>query len=192
MKRSLVLTCLIAICSLLILSSSAGAISLYAPDIEGIQIGSDFSYNIMIKDLEENQNLSEFDFTVIFDPSILKFNSYAFSDSLGSGDDVLDWSSGDIGNGRIHLAELSWLQNFEQPTKQPDSFYLVTLNFHAINVGLTPVLFEAVTLGDEWGRPLLATLENGSVDVVTPEPATVFLLGFGLIGVAGLRRKFKK
>jgi hypothetical protein len=125
---------------------------------------------------------------VIFDPSILKFEDYKFSGYLG--DDALDWSLGEIGGGKVHLAELSWLQNFEQP-KQPDSFYLVTLNFHAINSGLTPVLFEAVTLGDEWGRPLLATLENGSVNV-TPEPATLVLLGFGLIGVVSLRKKFGK
>jgi hypothetical protein len=60
------LTCLIVIGSLLVLSSPAWAISLYAPDIQGIQDGSDFSYNIMIKDLGANQNLAEFDFTVIF------------------------------------------------------------------------------------------------------------------------------
>lgn len=35
-------------------------------------------------------------------------------------------------------------------------------------------------------------LDNGGADAHTPEPTTVFLLGSGLFGIAGLRRKFKK
>ena len=47
-------------------------------------------------------------------------------------------------------------------------------------------------LGDALGDPLTAdTLQSASVNVI-PEPGTMMLVGTGLVGIAGFRRKYKK
>lgn len=52
--------------------------------------------------------------------------------------------------------------------------------------------YTAAGLGTEWAQIPLKGYENDPGQVVVPEPATMLLLGSGLIGLAGFRRKFRK
>ncbi len=100
---------------------------------------------------------------------------------------AMDLSFGDLGFGVINLAELSWLWDL---SSQPDAFTLATISFDAIALGSTALEFSGVNLGDG-ERVLEATLGTGKV-TATPIPSPLILLGSGLMGIVGFRRKKQK
>ncbi len=75
---------------------------------------------------------------------------------------------------------------------QTASFTLATLSFNAVGLGTTALSFVPGVAGfavsDGFGDPLSITANDGSVDVVAPEPGTLLLLGAGL-GVLALRAR---
>ena len=152
----------------------------------------------------EAPSLSTFDLDVTYDPAILSFNSYKLAWSLGDVNinEASDFSLGETTPGTINLSELSFLEAsstsgpfFIEPYLdeiQPDSFTLAILTFDALAVGTSDLNFHNVILGDVDAFPFSETiiLKSGSISVV-PEPATLLLLGCGLIGLGMLGKKRK-
>jgi len=191
-KRLFIYLCVV--CGVVMLNSQAWAIALsFNPSASSIGVGDSIGIDILISGLD-NDDLSAFDFDINYDDTILVFDSYALGDELGVVDpsdpwaDAEDWSGGDMGGGVINLAEVSWLWDFGF---QQDSFTLATVFFTGISLGTSLLSFSDVILGDDWGEPLSATLESGTVSPV-PEPGTILLLSSGLLGLVGFRKKFGK
>lgn len=187
--RKLFILCCIA-CTAPFLCSQAWAITLsFNPATSWIDVGDPIDISIAISGLE-NENLSTFDLNINYDAAILSFDKYVLGSGLGDLSNPMeaeDWSLGG-GGGTVHLSEISLLLDFSW---QHDSFTLATVSFTGISMGTSPLQFSNVILGDEWGNELSATLADGSVNVV-PVPTTILLMGSGIAGVLGLRKRFKR
>lgn len=169
------------VCAVALLSNQAWAIALsFSPSTSFFDVGDSIDVDIIISGMETD-NLAEFSFDINYDDSILTFDSYVLGTELTDpfwGQD--DWSLGDRGGGIINLSELSWLMDF---SSQPDVFRLATVSFTGLTLGTSSLSFSNVILGDDWGDPLSADLETGTVSPV-PEPATILLLGTGPAAVS--------
>jgi hypothetical protein len=187
-KRGKILTA--AFLMILVATSSSWAINLsFSPEYVQKQVSDSLSVDLMVSGLEET-NLAGFDLTVNFDDTILSFLGYSLGDGLG---ESMDLSGGDSGAGMFHIGEasLEWDLGF-----QPDSFSLATLSFEGIAEGLSDLFLSDVTLADDWGNSLQASLGNGSVLIgntsAVPEPTTMTLFGLGLILMAGINRNMNR
>lgn len=174
----------------LALAASAQAAGLsFSPVTATMTVGNTVNVDINISGLE-SVDLGSFDLDVTYDEFVLSFNSYTLYDGLGViPDEADDWSLGDDGSGTINLAEVSYLSDL---SGQLDSFFtLATITFDGLAVGNSALEFTYVDLGDEWGDPVAVDfLGTAGVDVnPVPVPATVWMLGSGLVGLMRIRRK---
>lgn len=167
-------------------SAQAATLS-FLPDYNSITVGETVSVDIEISGLE-SVDLAGFDLDVSFDDSVLDFTGYTLYDELGVVPaDASDWSQGDDGSGTINVAEMSWLWDL---SGQSDSFTLATLTFAGLEVGSSDLTFTYTDLSDDWGDVITADLLGGNVDVnPVPLPGAVWLLGSGLAGLVGLKRR---
>ena len=145
-------------------------------------------------------SVGDFDIDILYDPTLMEFDSYVLGSFLGDVDwfEADDWSLGDpSGTGAIDLAEVSYLWPMELNLMQPSEFILAELTFHCLGAGVSDISIDGsdpyLTLGNELGNMFdVITLGEPLTISQTPEPATMLLLGTGLLGLAGFRRKFKK
>lgn len=185
-------------------SSSPASASLLTPDLritpaaQTISLGTPVQVALTISGLGDfvAPSLSTFDLNVEFDPTILGFNSVTFGDPvLGDQLDLLglgSLSSATPGSGTVNLFELSFDSPDALDSLQSGAFTLATLTFDSLLAGTSPLAMTFVILGDAGGDALTVDLFNGSVEVreaAVPEPATILLLGAGLVSVAWLRRR---
>ena len=134
-----------------------------------------------------------YDIDTSFDSTAVSFDSAVFGDPiLGNQLDLYGFGTINAvspGVGVVNIFELSLDLPADLDSMQADSFVLATLTFDALSVGTSQLSLTANSVGDSLGIPLVTTLNNGSVNVVIPEPSTIILCGLGIVAAAIRHRR---
>jgi len=169
--------------------SADSATLLLVPSWQTIKVSETATVDLLISGLGDftSPSLGAFDIDINFNNSALTFRSETFGTFLGTSIQSVDTSI----PGAVNLAEVSLESVPKLDCLQPDSFLLAKLTFEGIRVSTSLVGFGTADLSDALGNVIAnPTLVPGNVQVV-PIPTAVWLLGAGLIGLLGLRRRFK-
>ncbi|MEN6374412.1 MAG: PEP-CTERM sorting domain-containing protein [Smithella sp.] len=151
----------------------------------------------IIATLGVREIVAAYDLDIAYDPSIVTATAVSFGSMLGGPANSLPGAIGT--SGLIDLWEVSFLSDADLALLQgAGPITLATLFFRGDNIGTSPLSFiNYGQAGNDikgynnipYGSP---TLDGGSITVsgtAVPLPPSILLLGFGLMGLAGIRRK---
>ncbi len=172
--------CAIIIISFLVFQAFSTTIGFSSPFKAAL--GEKISVDIMLSEMDENEDLGGFSFDLFYDPEILQFNDFTFSDNLGNliAGEAFDFGSELVSPGQLFLSNVSLLSP-EELLFQPNDFKLATVVFDALSFGKSILSLDNVILSNSYGNELTFSVMNGSASV--PEASTLPLLGLGLIAL---------
>jgi hypothetical protein len=174
----------------------------FSPSDNEVGIGNSVSVDLVISELGADI-LTGFDLDVLYDDTLLAFDSFEFGTDcggfscldvlgLGSLQEATDW-----GFGVVEVFELSFDLDADLMAFQPDAFVLGTFTFTGLDFGTSALdifIWELAgeyvfdpDLGFDVPKALDATVEGGQIEV--PEPGTWLLLMSGLLGLRMMGRK---
>lgn len=145
----------------------------------------------------DSVDLTGFDIEIVYDRSMLDFSGYILTDELGSISDgeALDNSYEDdsFAPGTISLSVVSLLDD-QDLASQSDDFVLATLYFWGDQEALSGVSVSSldISIANVGLDAISFTIETATQSSSVPVPATMFLLGTGLVGLVGVSRCKKK
>ena len=150
-----------------------------------VSIGDIFTVDILISGVDPTLPVQAFEFDIDYDPTILTPLSIVdggyLPSPLGISPLVIesDLNPPDI---NFAMTTIGWGGG-------SGSGILATITFQSISMGISPLDLNDVILSAPGGIQITpVTLNDGNVHV-TPEPASFFLVGLGIVGVLVLKRK---
>lgn len=163
-------------------------LSLQSTPTPGV-LGSSVSVDVLISGISD---LYAYQFSLAFNPALLQFSSASEGAFLPGGGTTF-WSAGSVDNslGQISFTANSLIGSI--PGVSGDGV-LARFNFQVAGVGSSALNFSDVLLLNAQLAELPVQINNGSLSTVNavPEPSTWLMLGAGLAGLAGLRKRAGK
>jgi len=181
---------------IVIMSNPVYAITMYLdPSPLTVNSGQIFSLDLNVSDLDTSTDLiAAFQVDLLYDSNLFEFASVTFGSSLGDPIfDALTYFDNSI-PGDLYLDEMSFIMDDNYLAfLQSDTFTLATIQFTTLGMGDATFDLSGAVLSHSWGYDLPTTTEGANVSATAPipEPDTFFLIGIGLIGVAGAKRRKK-